>query len=349
METIKHLLVYLTHIIILAYRRMLPKSYFRAATAANSNTGFLRLPRELRDLIYEHATCDVCISVEPTREDITARRHQVMWLRGTTDPTLLLVCQQIRSEYAEVVLPKSRLCIELGHESLSNPFRLTLKPTVTSRTLCHVKRLEITLHWIMVFSIGNERVQHWTNALINGQQLPTCWSPARVLRRHLDRLLDVLGSMLHPSAAVTIQFRLDGFPDPADPYDARYYGTTLEDARICQVTFDIDTLFGMESDCLRPWPQRLKIEGLVREPLYSGLAENSAAVMAYRVAWERGESNHLLRPKSTASKTMTVWSLRPCKSEGNWKGFWPTFVGTEDEAIQANVSGVAVAGISDAA
>ncbi|KAK5720915.1 hypothetical protein LTR15_006877 [Elasticomyces elasticus] len=349
MNILRRIRVYLTEFARLAHRRTLSKSYFNAAAVANNNTRFLQLPRELRNMIYEYVTCDVRMSVEPTRKDIKAARHHGMWLRGTTDATLLRVCQQIRAECMETRHSKSRLCIELELNSLSHPFRLALKPAVKTGILCHVKRLEITLRWHMVLTIENEHFNHWVNALSQGHPLPADWSPAKVLRSHLDRLLNILGSMLHPSAAVTIQFRLDGFLDPDDPYEATDYEAVHGTARMFKAAFDIDTIFGMETDRVRSWPQSLEIVGCVRIPLYSGLAENSAAVMANRLARERGETEYLLRPNTTASKVMTVWSLRPYKLEGNWKGFWPTFVGTEGEGARARSSVHAATGVSNAA
>ncbi|KAK5704738.1 hypothetical protein LTR17_021603 [Elasticomyces elasticus] len=349
MNTMKRILFSTTETVRLAHRRTLPKGYFRAATAANSNTSLLRLPRELRDMIYEYVTCDVRMNVEPTRKDIKAARHHVMWLRGTTDATLLRVCRQIRSECAETRHSKSRLCIELELNSLSRPLRLTLKPAMRTGILCHVKRLEITLHWLMVFTIDNEHFHHWMDALLHGHPLPTDWSPSKLLRSHLNRLLDILGSMLHPSAAVTIWFRLEGFLDPDIPYESSFYEAAHGTARVLKAAFEIDTIFGMETDRVRSWPQSPQIVGCVRIPLYSGLAENSAAVMANRVARERGETEYLLRPNTTASKVMTVWSLRPYKPEGNWKGFWPTFVGTEGEGARASSSVHAATSVFDAA
>ncbi|TKA83804.1 hypothetical protein B0A55_00074 [Friedmanniomyces simplex] len=150
-------------------------------------------------------------------------------------------------------------------------------------------------------------------------------------RRKLERLLDTIGTLLHPTAMVKMYFSLDALPDPADPYWTFATPWTccpdigLEFATTARAAFDIDTLFGMEEDCVRPWPRSLLVLGMLQMPLYFEMAENSAEVAASRRGWERGETDKAVQPVAKASTEKVLWSLQPSKGAGNWRGFLPEF------------------------
>ncbi|KAK5723940.1 hypothetical protein LTR17_013782 [Elasticomyces elasticus] len=337
MDTIKHILVYLIQTVRLAYRRMLPKSYFRAASAANSNTSLLRLPRELRDMIYEHATCDICISVarSPLRHG-RSREIQQIWLEGTSCPSLLLTCRQTHDECKETVRPVINID-GLKHlpdqDLVHGAFKYVLKPTLPWDALHSVKHCYMRLDWYAVLSQGSDYFA-WQRALTSGDPYPSNWTPARALRRRLERFMNDMWDRVGYDTGVTICFQLDEFPDDADPYRVGIFPSWMTGGGIGRAAFDIETLWSMETDRILGWPQpsKLQVEGALSTPLYLEWPENLVEVQASYEAWRRGEiqKDAVIQPIAKASQETVTWRLRPLGGENTWNGFMPEFATVEE-------------------
>ena len=316
---------------------------------ASGNSGLLLLSRELRNMIYErigfHARAD------------RDAEHPIVTVRHTTYPSLLYVCGQIHDEYVETMRPFTILDVNLSAKGVPTPMDIRLKRNIPKTLFSKFRHCEITLWWdaVILDPIRHcpERYNAWQAALVSGQPQPNNWTPAKdelanksvrtdlgqadcrtALCRAIERVLDDLGTGLtQRDASVTVRIRLNGLPDPSNPYwnfacrwasKLRFFHSA-EFVRICQAAFDRHTIWAMEDDWVRAWPvRRLRVEGLLVVPLYQGMAVNSAEVASSRRAYERGEADRAVEPVCYDSKAVTIWRMRPAASgEESWRGFSP--------------------------
>lgn len=94
------------------------------------------------------------------------------------------------------------------------------------------------------------------------------------------------------------------------------------------------TIFGLEHDSSVRWPApgNLRMGCILVTSLFSLMPENMAELRANRRALEAGETKNVLQPHFTedVKSCLSQWRLRPTKSECNYRGFAPEFLGWRD-------------------
>ncbi|KAK5677745.1 hypothetical protein LTS10_009628 [Elasticomyces elasticus] len=319
--------------------------------ASDQDCHFLRIPLEMRREIYSHTTCktvpltakyiypyqpsdegedehedeDEYEAAEPEddidEDDISVR--PMAGMLGLMISSILLVNRQIHDEYVDFVKARQRVFIDLGGEDvLATLEPLRLRQDTSTGLLKSVRHVHIFMKWSAVLhSAADERfskfvVDHTNLELLDQESLS--WTPAKVLRDKLRAFLGLISLLFCRDATVVIHIDLGDFPDPEDPFtwkpalgsEAGVVGTTVKSM---VHAFHINTIRGLEHDTTLDWPTpgHLKIEGMIRMPLWCSMATNSNEVAEGLRAWRQGLSDQVILPQYKESAERVSVKLVP--------------------------------------
>lgn len=144
----------------------------------------LKLPRELRNCIYDYTTvaCRVSKPQSPGADE-TDIQPSVLLIK-TTNPALLQVCRQIHNECLEYIRPRATLFVQTTDCDLHLLRPLEFKPAVPLEALS-VKKCLVALTWTAVCSTSQQDAllkfftEHTPEQLVQQEQLPTTPSKSK--------------------------------------------------------------------------------------------------------------------------------------------------------------------------
>ncbi|KAK5687202.1 hypothetical protein LTS10_001340 [Elasticomyces elasticus] len=297
-----------------------------SATLQDTQSRFLSLPRELRDLIYEYTTWDITFPRQDTEDkaffpgETTNTTSSDVTVTDVADLGLLHASHQVHDEYVACVRARSALLIATptGFPSLSG---LDVSANIPNAVLSKIKNIYIRVGpWDAVV----DGIDHFYDWLHGGTE----WTPSRALRTKLVDWLNHLATHVHLEASVEISINLYEFQDPTDPYTWTYKDGEYKFEDDAYRAFDQDTIFTLEHDTTLAWPVpgRLVVSGELQFPLWCPRAKNPGEIVAGRRAWEAGEGSvrapDLGEWDSLCGEQIMV-RLRPTKNASNWRGFEP--------------------------
>ncbi|KAK5696709.1 hypothetical protein LTR97_008013 [Elasticomyces elasticus] len=299
---------------------------------------FLRLPREMRNEIYTHASFDRVIVSDATpglplstddeeeqeEDEVDTENHEedkdydkpFVGMNNVMSLSLLQVNRQIYDEYTEYVQPRQQLFIKSMPEG----------------ALKNIRDLAIFVKWSAVLRSATDEqfpkffAEHTSDELVAQEGI--AWTPAKVLRDKLVAFLKVTRPLVHPTAKVCILFDFSGFPDPEDPFTwacLRDLPGNPEGLSATDVghAFHQDTLYNLEHDTSFEWPEygSLTVEGMLFMPLWCSMATNAEDVLESLRAWREGLTTDVVMPLYEMSADKCGVRLLRTSDEDNWQGF----------------------------
>ncbi|KAK4963392.1 hypothetical protein LTR10_001020 [Elasticomyces elasticus] len=304
-----------------------------SGTLGSTQSRFLSLPRELRDVIYGYTTVDMLFrGKQPDNglkwTSITALMPETpdVTVFGVAKSGLLYVNRQIHDEYIDHVQPRS------GHQTkfhtAQTPFlqALDISAIVPRMNLSKIKSVDMVVSsWCFLDADDSDRMYDW---LLSGEthRRDLEWTPAKELRSKLVTLLDRLHALMSPDARVQLRIDLSDFPEPLDPYTWCWFEEhgTYKFWHHLVAAFHQDTIVSLEHDTALAWPLpgNFTVCGQMRLPLWCAMASNSAEIMETRKAWAAGEGS--LRPPTyeegvvEKSDEEIMVKLRPTVDGSSW-------------------------------
>lgn len=162
-----------------------PPQSLRDASCATP--GFLRLPREIRDMIYDYIFVDVCVSTPDSRSSSDAEQgrgwHPKIELLNTTAPALLRVNKQISGEYCERMRPAAVLKIHVWSSDIHHPQGLPIQARVPMEAISAAKQCHLPIVWDYLITSDNiQRYGRWFRDCLPEQlakQETLWWTPSK--------------------------------------------------------------------------------------------------------------------------------------------------------------------------
>ncbi|KAK5120423.1 hypothetical protein LTR85_006362 [Meristemomyces frigidus] len=305
---------------------------------------FLRLPRELRDSIYDYIWIDVCISTPASASGSTTQTNgwpAKIKLLNTTAPALLQVSKQVSNEYRARVGPAATLEIDLTLCDIRRPRELPIQPRVPKAAVSAAKKCRVIAQWDdLIDTDSTSEYLDWWRACSPEQlarQADMQWTPSRLICSRLKKVFTTVQAYVHSAATLDVNFRMVCMPHPDDLH--AYYGSRhlmTGDAILAsfrQACLHAPTIWALEHGTSMTWPApgKLRMQGFLITPLFCAMPENAVEMKANRRALEAGETEDVLQPTFRDEvKSFSGWRLRPTESECNWRGYWPQHLGWRD-------------------
>ncbi|KAK4897789.1 hypothetical protein LTR27_004561 [Elasticomyces elasticus] len=291
---------------------------------------FLSLPREMRNRIYDYTSVEVLISEpqqlnNPEMDEYWNAKPRVH-LKGVPSTELLCVNKQVNSEYAEHVSPGSGLVIDTQMCEFPRLSDLEIQPNVPTSTLSKVKNVKIDMFWFVVVDAdrnGTPEFYSLCDALVSSGQAVLPWTPSKYTRVQLLALIAKVHPLVRPDARVTVAIDLDEFPIAQDLYTWTKTAYCREGSSDHRKAFHEETFFSMETTHSHLWPKagHLKVEAVVKMPLWCSIASNPNEVVSGRRQFEAGETMFPVEPQYDEYPQQVMWWMKPTKDTNNWGGF----------------------------
>ncbi|KAK4897348.1 hypothetical protein LTR27_004868 [Elasticomyces elasticus] len=316
---------------------------------------FLRLPREMRNEIYTHASFDRVIvsgatlglplstddEEEQEEDEVDTENHEedkdydepFVGMNNVMSLSLLQVNRQIYDEYTKYIQPRQQLFIVLGNSDVPVAWEeLNFKKSIPEGALKNIRDLAIFVKWSAVLRSATDEqfpkffAEHTSDELVAQEGI--AWTPAKVLRDKLVAFLKVTRALVHPTAKVCILFDFSGFPDPEDPFTWASLKDLTGNSEGFSATdvghaFHQDTLYNFERDTSFEWPEHgsLTVERMMFMPLWCSMATNAEDVLDGFRAWREGLTTDVVMPLYEMSADKCGVRLLRTSDEDNWQGF----------------------------
>ncbi|KAK5731175.1 hypothetical protein LTR15_001114 [Elasticomyces elasticus] len=304
---------------IIYYGRGEGAEHADSGTLGSTQSRFLCLPRELRDVIYGYMTVDVLF--RGTRPDNGLKWTSITALMPETpDVTVFGVAK------SGLLYPRSELQIKFHTAQTPYLQALDISAIVPRTNLSKIKSVDIVASsWCFLDADDCDRM---CDCLLTGEthRRDLEWTPAKELRSKLVTLLDHLHALVSPNARVQLRIDLSDFPEPLDPYTWCWFEEhgTYKFWHHLVAAFHQDTIVSLEHDTALAWPLpgNFTVCGQLRLPLWCAMASNSAEIMETRKAWAAGEGS--LRPPTydegvvEKSDEEIMVKLRPTVDGSSW-------------------------------